>query len=189
LYQLFSIQSDTLVIHAHRLLTAVSDKLSIKLPICCLSTAHPVVLFTTRFSLSAKSNISSATHAGSEFIALAKASGVPYLFSKASCHSSVKISFAIHTFESSGFVFHLICAETVFKKLQGKLEINLTAFGDIGFHITVSGASSIYSPKLAVLSATYSIKASSFFSSHSVGANLLSFISFNSCNQTPRASA
>jgi hypothetical protein len=189
LYPLFFIQSDTLVIPVSKLFIASSDNASIKLPICCLSTLPQLALFKTTLNLSAKSNISSATHTGSVFIAFARDSGVPYLLNRASCHSSVNKSFVSQTFVSSGFVFHLICADNVLRKLQGIFEINLTAFGSTGFHITVSGASSIYSPKLAVLSATNSIKASSLFSNHSVGAYLPSFKSFSFCVSTHKASA
>ncbi|MBO7694862.1 MAG: hypothetical protein J6T10_19780 [Methanobrevibacter sp.] len=132
---------------------------------------------------------SSATHTGSVFIEFANASGVPYLSNIACCHSSVNNILTSQTFVSNGFVFHLTCADSVFKKLQGILEKNLITLGSTGLPNNVSGASVIYSPKLAVWSATNAVNASASFSNHSVGAYLLSLMSSRLCNHAPKASA
>jgi hypothetical protein len=148
-----------------------------------------VVLFRTKLNLSAISIISSASHTGSVFIALANASGSQYLLTNACCHSSVNNIFTSQTFVSNGFVLPLICADNVFKKLCGILEKNLTTLGSVGFPNNVSGASVIYSPKLAVWSATNAVNASSSFSNHSKEAYLLSLISSRLCNHAHKASA
>jgi hypothetical protein len=88
---------------------------------------------------SATASTSSATHTGSVFIDLAKASQLPYLLSRAWCHSSVAANLYSHFNVSTGFVIPLTVAVNVLIALAGILPKNWITLGFVS-HFNISSA-------------------------------------------------
>jgi hypothetical protein len=136
------------------------EALSIKLWLHVTFHAAFNQVLATQPTTLAIASASSATHTGSSFIALAILSQLPYLFSRASCHSSVAASLYNHFKVSYGLVIHLIVAVNVFSALEGKFHTNLMTFGFVS-HFNISSAQIKLSPRFAFCEISQSINHSS----------------------------